>query len=78
MTRAVYPGRTGSLMAGAMEVFNVKLWGKTFIAPVGKKTPSATNSFHMSAFHVMASKSGTIATYPSTPQRCFFDNNHYQ
>ena len=79
MVRAIYPGRTGSLTAGATEVFNVKLWEKTFIAPVGKNTQNATDSFQMSAFHVMASKSKWNSRHISLHlQRCFFNGSHYQ
>ena len=79
MLRAIYPGKTGSLTAGATEVFNVKRWDKTFIAPVGKNTQSATNSFQMSAFHVMASKGKWNSRHISLHlQRCFFNGSHYQ
>ncbi|KAI2501568.1 extracellular matrix structural constituent [Fragilaria crotonensis] len=67
ITRSAYPGNAGSLMAGAVEVFNVEVWGMNYVAPVGQNTVSITSAFEMSSFHVMASKSGTTVTYPSTP-----------
>lgn len=38
VTRSAYPNNPGSLMAGAVEVFNRDAWGTNFIAPVGENT----------------------------------------
>lgn len=35
ITRTAYPNGPGSLMAGAVEVFDVSAWGTTYIAPLG-------------------------------------------
>lgn len=57
ITRAGYPTRPGSELAGAMEVLDTSRWGMDFIAPVGNNTPKA--SFFYSAFLVMAKEANT-------------------
>ena len=67
ITRSGYPGNAGSLMAGAVEVFNTEFWGVNYIAPVGMNSPSVTSAFETCTLHVMACKDGTTVTYPSAP-----------
>ncbi|NEP95576.1 MAG: hypothetical protein F6K25_22825, partial [Okeania sp. SIO2G4] len=59
VTRFAFPNNPGSLMAGAVEVFNQDSWGDRFIAPVGEDTASNTNAFEYSVFYVMAGDDGT-------------------
>ncbi|MDJ0518938.1 MAG: carboxypeptidase regulatory-like domain-containing protein, partial [Trichodesmium sp. MO_231.B1] len=59
VTRFAFPDNPGSLMAGAVEVFNQDSWGDRFIAPVGEDTTSSTNAFEYSVFYVMAGDDGT-------------------
>jgi hypothetical protein len=48
ITRGAYPGGTpGSLMAGAVEVFDVSAWGTKYIAPIGD-AQRETNPFEVS------------------------------
>ncbi|KAI2514320.1 oxidoreductase [Fragilaria crotonensis] len=54
VTRFAYPDQPGSLMAGAVEVFNFNSWGRKFIAPVGATTSSSTNAWEIARFYVMA------------------------
>lgn len=44
VTRSAFPDDPGSLMAGAVEVFNQDEWGTLFEAPVGEGTTSGTVS----------------------------------
>lgn len=48
VTRFAYPQYPGSLMAGAVEVFELSNWGRKFVAPVGQDTLSPT----VSAYYV--------------------------
>lgn len=61
VTRFAFPDTPGSLMAGAVEVFNTASWGRRFIAPVGTDTPnfSGTSPFEYSRFFVMAGEDNT-------------------
>jgi hypothetical protein len=45
ITRSAYPQTPGSLLAGAVEVFNRDEWGMTFVAPVGNNTLGNTDPF---------------------------------
>lgn len=47
ITRGAYPEGAGSLMAGAVEVFDVSSWGTTHISPVGDKL-GETDPFEVS------------------------------
>jgi hypothetical protein len=49
ITRSAYPGGAGSLMAGAVEVFDTSSWGTKYIAPIGDAL-LRTNPFEVS-FH---------------------------
>ncbi len=44
VTRGAYPKNPGSLMAGAVEVFDTNVWGTSFEAPMGRDTQFPTNA----------------------------------
>jgi hypothetical protein len=48
ITRSAYPAGAGSLMAGAVEVFDVSAWGKKYITPVGDELRQ-THPFEVSS-----------------------------
>jgi hypothetical protein len=63
VTRGAYPANPGSLMAGAVEVFDtLSGWGKSFIAPTGVDADIASNAFEYTALYVMASENDTTLT----------------
>jgi len=67
MTRGGYASTPGSLLAGAVEVYDTTIWGTEFEAPVGYDTvhPAiTTDPFEYSRVFVMASKPGTYVYLP--------------
>ena len=61
VTRGAWPQRPGSLLGGAVEVFDADSWGASFVVPVGENTPdlSGTQPFEYSAAYVMARQDNT-------------------
>ena len=64
ITRGAYPVAPGSLMAGAVEVLEVKSWGYSFEAPLGMDIGKYFEAFQFSAFFYMAAFDGTSVTLP--------------
>lgn len=62
VTRGAYPKEPGSLMAGAVEVLDTTLWGKTFEAPIGWDVGRHYKAFELSVFFFMASEDKTTVT----------------
>jgi len=66
VTRYAYPTVPGSLLAGAVEIFNQQSWGRRFIVPVGQNTIDKSNDgkgtggFEYSRFFVMAGADNTL------------------
>jgi hypothetical protein len=58
------PKSPRSHFAGAVEVFSVNKWGRSYVALVGTDTPdvSKTDPFELAVFFVMASFDGTMVT----------------
>lgn len=63
VTRAAYPDQPGSYMAGAVEVLEMKDWGKDYIVPAGVNTYSATNAFEYTEVYAMAGEDNTTITF---------------
>ncbi|MDJ0730787.1 MAG: hypothetical protein QNJ33_12415, partial [Crocosphaera sp.] len=61
VTRGAFPDNPGSLLAGAVEVFDTDNWGSEFIVPVGEDIPgtSDTAAFQYTALYVMAGQDNT-------------------
>eukprot|EP00548_Thalassiothrix_antarctica_P001556 CAMPEP_0194130930 /NCGR_PEP_ID=MMETSP0152-20130528/1826_1 /TAXON_ID=1049557 /ORGANISM="Thalassiothrix antarctica, Strain L6-D1" /LENGTH=748 /DNA_ID=CAMNT_0038825569 /DNA_START=26 /DNA_END=2268 /DNA_ORIENTATION=- len=59
MTRSAYPSSPGSLMAGAVEIFNTASWGKYFVAPIGINTGSNTLGHESVVTYIMAGENKT-------------------
>jgi IgGFc binding protein len=62
VTRGAYPVRPGSVMAGAVEVFDTAAWGNTFEAPVGADVGKTYQAFEISMFFIMAAEDRTKVT----------------
>jgi hypothetical protein len=62
VTRGAYPARPGSVMAGAVEVFDTATWGRTFEAPVGVDVGKTFQAFELSMFFLMAAEDHTKVT----------------
>lgn len=64
LTRGAYPVAPGSLMAGAVEVLEVKSWGYEFEAPLGMDIGKYFQAFQFSAFFFMAAFDNTKVQLP--------------
>lgn len=64
MTRGGYAETPGSLLAGAVEVHDTKMWGTEFHAPVGQDTVITTEAFEWTRVFIMASKKNTVVDLP--------------
>jgi hypothetical protein len=64
ITRGSYPKQPGSLLAGAVEVLEIKDWGMTFEAPLGMDIGKYFEAFQFAAFYFMAGFDGTTVTLP--------------
>jgi len=66
VTRGAFPEAPGSLLAGAVEVFDTDAWGDSFIVPVGQNTSSGSSAFEYTAVYVMAGQNDTDVTVNGT------------
>ena len=64
LTRGAYPVAPGSLMAGAVEVLEVRSWGYNYEAPLGMDIGKYFQAFQFSAFFFMAAYDDTLVTLP--------------
>ncbi|HEY5999660.1 MAG TPA: hypothetical protein VI078_10225 [bacterium] len=58
VTRAAWGTGTGTQLAGALEMRELRQWGRLFRAPVGQDVPG-TQMFQLTSLLVMASRNGT-------------------
>jgi IgGFc binding protein len=68
VTRASFPRSPGSVMAGAVEVYDTSTWGSKYEAPVGEGTQliaGGPNAFGLSGFSCMAMDDQTKVTMPN-------------
>ncbi|MGK7882951.1 MAG: hypothetical protein AB4060_23045, partial [Crocosphaera sp.] len=72
VTRAGFPTTAGSrspgtVLAGAVELFDTDSWGTRFVAPVGEDIPGTaeTAGFEYTALYIMAGEDGTVVTLPT-------------
>jgi hypothetical protein len=64
VTRAAYPDVPGSLMAGAVEVYDTNSgWGIDFVAPLGSDTNLATNAFEYVSLYCQAKEDNTTVKF---------------
>lgn len=66
VTRGCYPSKPGSLMAGAVEVFDISKWGYDYQSPLGPNSFSETSAFEYTALYIMAAEDQTEVTLPDT------------
>jgi hypothetical protein len=64
ITRGSYPKQPGSLMAGAVEVLDIKEWGLEYTAPLGSDVNISSTAFEFSAIFIMAGEDNTTVTMP--------------
>lgn len=64
ITRGTYSEYPGSLLAGAVEVYDTDSWGTTFEAPLGYDVVTATESFQHSRLFMMSGSDGNAVTLP--------------
>jgi len=67
VTRAEYPNRPGSLLAGGVEVLPTEKWGRDFVIPVGQDITARlfSEAFQYTAVYVMAGTDDTMITLPN-------------
>jgi hypothetical protein len=53
----------GSVMAGAVEVMDIALWGTEYTSPVGPEFVTDTSAFELTVIFVMAAEDDTIVTH---------------
>lgn len=58
MTRAAW-GDTGTVNAGAAEVWPIADWGTSYVLPIGENTPSDDADFEVANVSILASEDGT-------------------
>jgi hypothetical protein len=64
VTRSCYAREPGSVLAGAVEVYDTTQWGVTFEAPVGEDTNlEGSEAFQLSGFMYMAVENNTVVTH---------------
>ncbi|GKZ00159.1 hypothetical protein MPSEU_000969100 [Mayamaea pseudoterrestris] len=64
MTRGAYPDAPGSLLAGAVEVYDTSYgWGTDFFSPVGINADIATGAFGYVAMYCQAKEDNTIVEF---------------
>lgn len=59
MTRAAWASDSGTLLAGALEVYDTFRWGRSFQAPVGEDVEVATQLFEYTGMTLMAGTDNT-------------------
>lgn len=64
VTRGEYAEKPGSLLAGAVEVYDTKTWGTEFEAPVGKNFVTDSEAFDYSRMFVMSASDNNEVTLP--------------
>lgn len=64
VTRGAYPDNPGSLMAGAVEVFDTSFWGTEYVTPLARGTSSFTSAFQYVGLYFMAGEDDTTVTKP--------------
>lgn len=60
LTRGAFPADPGSLMAGAVEVFDTRYWGTEFKIPLDQNTSSDHDAFEYVGLYFMACDDGTV------------------
>ena len=64
ITRGAYPDQPGSLLAGAVEVYDTTYgWGTDFFAPIGTNTILSTNAFEYVAMYCQAKEDNTVIQF---------------
>lgn len=64
ITRGEYADKPGSLLAGAVEVYDMSKWGTEFEMPVGVDFETSTNSFQYVKVFIMSATDGNVITLP--------------
>jgi uncharacterized repeat protein (TIGR01451 family) len=65
VTRGSYSEYPGSLLAGAVEVYDTDSWGTSFEAPVGNDVVLDTQAFEYARLFIMSGSDGNTVTLPS-------------
>lgn len=64
ITRGEYAEKPGSLLAGAVEVYDTKSWGTEFEAPVGIDFETETSAFQYARLFIMSGTNNNEITLP--------------
>ncbi|HRY99091.1 MAG TPA: hypothetical protein P5550_08575, partial [Bacteroidales bacterium] len=62
VTRAAWCPTPGSVLAGAVEMFDTSQYCRSFIAPVGYNTPNSYQSFEHSALFIVSAYDGNVVS----------------
>jgi len=63
VTRAALPCNPGSLLAGAVEMFSMDVWGTNYEAPLGTDVSYYTQAFELVNLFIMSGSDGNQVTY---------------
>lgn len=59
VAKANWPTSPGSVLSGAVEVYDTLIYGTRFIVPVGGNTPGSNEMFENTSLYIMAAEDGT-------------------
>jgi uncharacterized repeat protein (TIGR01451 family) len=63
VTRAALPCNPGSLLAGAVEMFSMDVWGTNYETPLGTDVVYQTSAFELSNLFIMSATNNNQVTY---------------
>jgi hypothetical protein len=59
LTRSLWASNSGTLLAGAFELFPTNQWGTSYVVPIGETSANSNSMFEQTALTIMASEDAT-------------------